>query len=376
MNPSNAKYPFALAADKKTAVHISEATRGEYYCPDCLRHGREARMVVALGEKNIHHFRHKSTESEGACRGESQTHIAGKRKFRERFFSNIGVSLYDVEGLWSSCICLRGSECAFGTAGCSIVRKTRKIVEDIRMYSGDPRWKMTECKEEERVWDATGGRWFVADLLLTGDDGSPEPILVEIKNTHACSDEKLRSGLRILEIEVLPDGEFRRGVKAYGFLSSINGCGEFITPEEKERRDVEEARKKREEEYACRKKKIKAALSYRRAGFAERARELERHRIWAMKEERRKIALYVAARKAELKRQRYERKKREAEETLDALWAARLAKAQSWWKQGRPISEEESRLRVAWKEKGWPPSGDTKESMIEETKKIWGSLKQ
>ena len=58
------------------------------------------------------------------------------------------------------------------------------------------------CTEEAQI------DGFVADLLLTNSNNPKiQPLLIEICVTHACEEDKIKSGLKIIEITIKKEKE-------------------------------------------------------------------------------------------------------------------------------------------------------------------------
>lgn len=193
------KYHYALDTDDRL-IPIDEVTkenRAKFYtCLDC---GRE--MVVVLGDKREHHFRHKGD----TCSRESYLHKLGKRRFKERFYSQEKFIIqYSVEYY-----CDQAEKCKFWLGSWCNRRETKEI--DLK--------KLYDICEEEVVY---GG--YRADLVLSSKE-HPErkPIFLEIHVTKECSIEKKESGIQIIEIDVKEEKDVESpivespSIRFYGF---------------------------------------------------------------------------------------------------------------------------------------------------------------
>ena len=73
------------------------------------------------------------------------------------------------------------------------------------------------CQEEVPI------QGFIADLLLTKmDQEAREPILIEIRVTHACEPEKIGSGLKIIETKSIDSEEDIDKILRDGFIEGEN----------------------------------------------------------------------------------------------------------------------------------------------------------
>lgn len=193
------KYSYAYDGD--VVVHIDDVSKhGTFYCLSC---GKE--MVVRLGDKKSHHFAHKVNDV--SCNSETYLHklakLLLKRKFQEGNFE-IEISQYSL--------CKESENCLFEN-NCKVLVDKKY---DLRRY-------YDTCEEEQYV------DGFCADLLITGE-GQP-PILVEIYVSHECSNQKINSGHRIIEIPINSETDIeyfcknviaeKEGVRFYGFKRKL-----------------------------------------------------------------------------------------------------------------------------------------------------------
>lgn len=194
------KYSYAYDGD--VVVHIDDVSEhGTFYCISC---GKE--MVAKLGDKKSHHFAHKVNDV--SCNSETYLHklakLLLKKKFQEGGFE-IEISQYSL--------CKESENCLFEN-NCKVLVDKKY---DLRRY-------YDTCEEEQYV------DGFCADLLITGE-GQPS-ILVEIYVSHECSNQKINSGHRIIEIPINSETDIeyfcknviaeRAGVHFYGFKKNLN----------------------------------------------------------------------------------------------------------------------------------------------------------
>ena len=193
------KYSYAYDGD--VVVHIDDVSEhGTFYCISC---GKE--MVAKLGDKKSHHFAHKVNDV--SCNLETYLHklakLLLKKKFQEGGFE-IEISQYSL--------CKESENCLFEN-NCKVLVDKKY---DLRRY-------YDTCEEEQYV------DGFCADLLIIGE-GQP-PILVEIYVSHECSNQKINSGHRIIEIPIESETDIkyfyedviteRAGVRFYGFKRKL-----------------------------------------------------------------------------------------------------------------------------------------------------------
>lgn len=156
-------------------INVSTAQRNEkYFCPICGE-----LMSPHMGKVRRWHFVHKNV---GNCSYESYLHKLAKIKIREAFLSSEHFLLsYNAKAICSF-------ECPFiGFPKC----EDEKHVEfDLRRY-------YDTCEIE------TTYHQYRADLLLTSSKYPKRPpVLIEIKVTHKCTEDKIKDGVRIIEIPI------------------------------------------------------------------------------------------------------------------------------------------------------------------------------
>jgi len=153
-------------------VTIDNRKSSKFTCIGC---GRE--MVAALGEVREHYFRHKSHES---CSNETYLHELAKRKIKEIFDEQ--DHFYIVYNANNTCT--NYDSCPFHSCN-----KDYKQNLDLKEY-------FDTCEIEK------GCGKFRPDILLSHSEISSRKLFIEINVHHPCSEEKLKSGFRIIEIDV------------------------------------------------------------------------------------------------------------------------------------------------------------------------------
>ncbi len=156
-----------------------------FHCLSC-----KAAMVAKLGDKNAHHFAHK--KENGSCSTETYLHKLGKVLLKKRFEESptFIVELHrDVE-------CSKRSKCPF---------YNKEECRDGFYRNFDLKDYYDTCKEEQQVGN------FVADLLLSSSKyPNRKPVIVEICVTHASTQEKINSGLKIIEFKIKSEEDLKK----------------------------------------------------------------------------------------------------------------------------------------------------------------------
>ncbi len=160
---------------------VSHENRAEhYYCIGC---GEE--MSAVLGKKREHHFRHKNEH----CSRESYLHKLGKLAYKY-WFDNADKFIIQYKADFS---CSTFTDC-----------KLSKSFKRNSFCKRDGIYRRIDLKKyydtcEEEVWH----NGFRADLLLSNSqEPKRKPIFIEIAVTHNCEQEKINSGIRIIEVKL------------------------------------------------------------------------------------------------------------------------------------------------------------------------------
>lgn len=164
-------------------IHIDNVTKEtrvqhQYFCMGC---GKE--MVSKLGEHNRHHFAHRVKLEGAECSKETYLHQLGKYLFRKWFETNSAFRIT----LEQECRCSEEDRCPmYSELAC---RNFQKNSYNLKKY-------YSICTPEK------GYDGYVADLLLEDESAKYPPVFIEIFCKHKCTDEKIKSGHRIIEIKV------------------------------------------------------------------------------------------------------------------------------------------------------------------------------
>lgn len=180
-------YSYAKNSSDKLINVYSAERGGTYFCPICGE-----LMTPHMGKVRRWHFVHKNT---GKCSYESYLHMLAKIKIREAFISSEHFLLsYKAKAL---CSC----ECPF--IGFPKCEGETPVEFDLRNY-------YDTCDIEAQY------KQFRADLLLTSSTNPKlPPVLIEIKVTHKCTEDKITDGVRIIEIPIQSEEQINDIVNSY-----------------------------------------------------------------------------------------------------------------------------------------------------------------
>lgn len=175
------KYQYAYDENGKL-VSINDYTKEEsklhtFRCVGC----GNPLLPRAIGSTSRRaHFYHKEIVE---CSGETYVHKLAKKLLKEKFdTSKEFLVAYSVTKDCSN------KNCKLRNVNCH--QEHEKTTIDLKKY-------YDTCTEEVRIGA------FVADLLLTNSNKPDiDPVLLEICVTHACEQEKMDSGLKIIELKV------------------------------------------------------------------------------------------------------------------------------------------------------------------------------
>jgi hypothetical protein len=174
------QYGFALDnAGKLTHISdIDQNMNNSFVCSGC---GQE--MIAALGEVNAHHFRHKNT----TCSYETYLHQAAKLAFFEMFYNCLNEEKTLSITLNRQLICKSNKLKLSPFADCSSIGLSK--------YNLVSLFTKAELETHDK---ATG---FKPDVLLTNPQ-TGHKCYAEIFVTHKCPDEKINSGIPIIEFDI------------------------------------------------------------------------------------------------------------------------------------------------------------------------------
>lgn len=151
---------------------LTEKDRKNFSCVGC-----NATVRPVLGDVVGHHFRHKA---DADCNGETYLHRLGKKVFEETYRHCLeDHKPFEIAfNQYKTCsYCSQQGPCSVGSFD-TVRYDLVPLFKDVVIEKGDDS--------------------FIPDITLRHSSG--EPLYIEIAVSHQCSDEKLRSGKRIIEI--------------------------------------------------------------------------------------------------------------------------------------------------------------------------------
>lgn len=177
------QYGYALDKNGKL-VHINDvplkyAERGRYYSLDG---GDE--MIARKGKVLTWHFAHKDGRP-GAL--ETYLHTLGKTAFKEAFEGSEHFTI----SLETPHPCSRIDMCPI---------KEKEHCSPLKSFPFDLKAYYSHCEIEKRI--TVSGKEYVVDVCLIPKNPKYGILCIEIYHTHASSNSKLHSGLRIIEIKI------------------------------------------------------------------------------------------------------------------------------------------------------------------------------
>lgn len=182
MSPIKYRYALSPSGRSISIDQIDPKSRKEYGELTCFGCGSE--LLPRLGPKNVNHFYHRS-DGKG-CGSETYLHNMTKTRIYEILTErrNLGLKV-DVELPWQQRkIFVDADGIEFNkNARPKLVPKSYEILN-----------ASTELYLEKRV------KQFVPDVFAKNSEGLD--IFIEVYVTHPCSDEKIYSGMPIIELKI------------------------------------------------------------------------------------------------------------------------------------------------------------------------------
>jgi len=196
-------YPNAI--DENGEVHnigsITPENRAEhkYYCLGC-----DKELVPVLSEKRVPHFRHLANDN---CNPETYLHNLAKKYLAKQFETQekFNVSYYV------------NIQCP-QNATCPVFRRYQWG------YCSNKSLKSVDLKKQYDTCQIEGTyNGFRADVLLTNSQ-NPDipPIFLEVSVSHDCTQEKIESGIPIIEIKVDDEKSIKHPI--------VENDGELVPP--------------------------------------------------------------------------------------------------------------------------------------------------
>lgn len=182
---TNIKYQYAYNEFNQciNIEEVSDETRksSTFHCISC---GTE--MSACLGNKRKHYFRHKT---EVDCNLETYLHKMGKIVFVKCYKDCLEQKKPYLVSIWRKLFCIKEQTCPFFEKESEYNNccESRKSTTDLTRY-------YDTISEEKRIGN------LVPDVLLEGKD--MPPFFIEIKVSHGCDENKIKSGYPIIEFGI------------------------------------------------------------------------------------------------------------------------------------------------------------------------------
>lgn len=193
----NIKHSLGTNGNIISITDVDSANRGKYSCIQC-----NGELIARMGEIREHHFAHKHTTAN--CSYESYLHLIAKKKFYQKYTecltSNSPFYLeFEQERKCVTCLNIPGLK-----KSCELDPVKRKL-------------DLTKYFDQVIIEQRHSG--FIADVLLKSSKRE-EVLFVEFVVTHSCEREKLSSGVRIIEIDLVDEEDLKFIDK--GLISHLN----------------------------------------------------------------------------------------------------------------------------------------------------------
>lgn len=192
----NYKQHYAINS-KKELVHIYDATpeTDTYYCIGC---GEP--MITKRGKIRAWHYAHKNNTLN--CSYETYLHRVAKHRLCERFLQYDSFTI----SFRVPCRCIRMNNCHWADDS-QICNWDTYTTFDLKAFYG-------ECAEEQTY------NGYRADVLLFNELEKYPPVFLEICVSHPCSNEKIESGVKIIELTVKHEKDIEDILKTAVFEES------------------------------------------------------------------------------------------------------------------------------------------------------------
>ena len=177
------KYTYALDETMTRLVHINDARKGEVYY--CVNSRCNEQMIVKDGDYKRKHFSHIGNGDK--CSYDNYLHTLAELKFIEWFESGRDF----IIELKVNTLCSNYQNCIWRSENrkYSCKNNGKRIFKLSSIYN-----KIEHEKNNEG---------FIWDLLLTNTNKKNwAPTAIEIYVTHKCTNEKVNSGIRFIEVKI------------------------------------------------------------------------------------------------------------------------------------------------------------------------------
>ena len=205
------KYQHYALREDDTLVEIHDTSKDDghvYRCPYCHQEYTPKR-----GKVKSWHFAHKIDNPE-KCSYDNYLHTLAERKILE-WYQNTPKIWLQLENLH---ICKDYQNCVWNSkkSDKDDLHSECKRSGYTKPYNLKDIWETAELEKE-----VENGK-YRADILLTSETHPADPILIEICVTHPCTEEKINSGFRIIEIPIKTEEDITAIVQGYSIKQSEN----------------------------------------------------------------------------------------------------------------------------------------------------------
>jgi len=188
MKKTSVKYRYSINSNNELIeIHTAHKLGGEYHCPECGE-----RMILKCGTKKSWHFAHEKVE----CDYDHYLHTIAEQRILEWYNAADDVSMI----LQINEICECKELCKFYREE-FCCRSCLSEAFNLKDY-------YSNCEREIRY--EKNGHAYVADLMCFPKNPNHDPLFIEICVTHPCEEEKLASGIRIIEFVIKSEEDLDR----------------------------------------------------------------------------------------------------------------------------------------------------------------------
>jgi len=167
-------------------IRVAKNKGSIFFCPHC-----KGEMVPRCGEHNAWHFAHKRKE----CGYDKYLHTLAELKILKWIRESQEIKL----ALPYKKSCSESPRCSFYQR--STCASDAKEIFDLKKYFG-------YCEKEKEIEIDKSS--YIPDLLWHNQKNESKPLFIEIFVTHPCSEEKIASGVHIIEFHIQSEEDIDR----------------------------------------------------------------------------------------------------------------------------------------------------------------------
>lgn len=225
-----AKYLYALN-ESGELVKIQDAAKREskFFCPYCRKE-----MIRKMGEKREWHYAHhiKIDKEDEDKHYNNYLHTLAEIKIMDWWNSGeeikMNLQYNEICPCFKNCLSYNGNNNPFGLRQNNICK--RNITRTINLNT------IFGYCEREKSFSTKEGKLCRADLFCHNKEDENDPLFLEIDCTNKCKEEKIHSGIRIIEFVIKSEEDID------AIIGKTIAKGEkvhFYNVEEKEKRNNE-----------------------------------------------------------------------------------------------------------------------------------------